>query len=923
MYDSDEETSLQVLKMKPADLSKHCAGPLAEQLLTVAPMRIEVEKGPETERVELLNQKSKVMNPPCPGSKGLKILLLTNHFKVSVAAKIPDFYHYNVSILHDNGKLVGSSNLRRKVIAQAHETYKSELAEKSFAYDGFKNLYTVGCLPRNNLDFVVVLNAISLKRVSGGGNLSGKESPCENDQKRHRLMSSAKTFKIQMSFVATISTQQITNTTSEQGPEKHEGLKVLDTILRQHAAKQEYLVLRQSYFSNDSKNFMDLGGGVFGCRGFSSRFQDLQGGLYLNFDVTTTTIVQPGPVINFLISHQNVSDPFKVDWLQAKRTLKNLRIKVAHNNREWRITGLSEKSCKQEKFWCKLDGGSNQVALLQQKEMTVYDYFTKVLGISLTYSADLPCIDAGKPCRPTYFPVELCSLVSLQHYKKALTNHQRRMRVSKSSIQPEELYLVLTNELRHCNYNADPLLLSCGLSISNSYTQVEGRVLSAPRLKVGNNEDLIPRNASWSFKDKKLVEPKRVQCWAVVNFSSQHYTRNFCQELAKLGAKIGVTLDPPVCVFEENPQYRKKPPHVRVEKMCEQISSKVRNNPLYFVLCFLSEKRQSPLYGYWKWKSLAEVGVPNQCLANDRVDESYLLHVLLKINAKLGGFNTRLASEMTRTIPWVSKIPTMILGMEVMPCVDGQSELPPIAAVVGSRQWPSISCYRASIHTQTRNDQMMDSLFRQVSQQEDKGMIRELLMDFYASSGQKKPAQIIIFRNGLSTTQFNQLLNNEMDQIFKACKLLDETWCPKFTLIISERSHHTKFIKASPVDNVPPGTVVDKKICHAKCNNFFLCPHIAKKGTARPTHYHVLLDEIGFSSDEIQELIHCLSYVYQKSTTAISEVAPIRYARLAAAQMLELFKSDKTRKMYPGNRIPSPSELPKLHKDVRSSMFFC
>ena len=51
-------------------------------------------------------------------------------------------------------------------------------------------------------------------------------------------MSSAKTFKIQMSFVATISTQQITNTTSEQGPEKHEGLKVLDTILRQHAAKQ-------------------------------------------------------------------------------------------------------------------------------------------------------------------------------------------------------------------------------------------------------------------------------------------------------------------------------------------------------------------------------------------------------------------------------------------------------------------------------------------------------------------------------------------------------------------------------------------------------------------------------------------------------------------------------------------------------------
>lgn len=33
------------------------------------------------------------------------------------------------------------------------------------------------------------------------------------------------------------------------------------------------------------------------------------------------------------------------------------------------------------------------------------------------------------------------------------------------------------------------------------------------------------------------------------------------------------------------------------------------------------------------------------------------------------------------------------------------------------------------------------------------------------------------------------------------------------------------------------------------------------QGTSRPTHYHVLLDEIGFSPDELQELVHSLSYV--------------------------------------------------------------
>uniref|UniRef100_A0A453EQT6 Piwi domain-containing protein n=1 Tax=Aegilops tauschii subsp. strangulata TaxID=200361 RepID=A0A453EQT6_AEGTS len=39
------------------------------------------------------------------------------------------------------------------------------------------------------------------------------------------------------------------------------------------------------------------------------------------------------------------------------------------------------------------------------------------------------------------------------------------------------------------------------------------------------------------------------------------------------------------------------------------------------------------------------------------------------------------------------------------------------------------------------------------------------------------------------------------------------------------------------------------------------------QGTTRPTHYHVLQDETGFSADELQELVHSLSYA---STTAIT-----------------------------------------------------
>lgn len=45
------------------------------------------------------------------------------------------------------------------------QTYKSELAERSFAYDGVKSFYTVGPLPNNNLEFVVVLDHVSMKRL--------------------------------------------------------------------------------------------------------------------------------------------------------------------------------------------------------------------------------------------------------------------------------------------------------------------------------------------------------------------------------------------------------------------------------------------------------------------------------------------------------------------------------------------------------------------------------------------------------------------------------------------------------------------------------------------------------------------------------------------------------------------------------------
>ncbi|VAI81355.1 unnamed protein product [Triticum turgidum subsp. durum] len=223
----------------------------------------------------------------------------------------------------------------------------------------------------------------------------------------------------------------------------------------------------------------------------------------------------------------------------------------------------------------------------------------------------------------------------------------------------------------------------------------------------------------------------------------------------------------------------------------------------------------------------------------------------------------------------------------------------------------------------------MSSLFKPRGKEDD-GLIRESLIDFYNSTGNRKPDQVIIFRDGVSESQFTDVINIELEQIIQACKFLDEKWEPKFTVIVAQKNHHTRFFQTGCPDNVPPGTVVDKEVCHPKNFDFYMCAHAGMIGTSRPTHYHVLHDEIGFTADELQEFVHSLSYVYQRSTTAISVVAPIMYAHLAAAQVGTFVRfedmSDASSSQGGGHTwagsIPVP-ELPRLHKNVRSSMFFC
>lgn len=870
-------------------------------------------------------EKEKTVEPPkrvpisrtASGKNGRSIKLFSNHFRVAV--NVPDavFFQYTVSIKSEDNEVIEGKDMGRKVMDRLYQTYSSEMEGKQFAYDGEKALYTVGALPLQKSDFTVVIEDAAVKR---NRNPSLTESSNQTDLKRQKCSFQSKTFNVEISFAAAIPMRPIALALKGLEVEKTgDALRVIDIILRQQAAKRGCLLVRQSFFHDDVRNLVDVGGGVSACRGFHSSFRTTQDGLSLNMDVSSTMILTPGPVLDFLLKNQNLKDPRHIDWGRAKKMLKNLRIKTSHTSMEFKIFGLSEKPCNQQFFsWKKIkeDGTEETV------DITVCDYFAE-RDIKLGNSAYMPCLNVGKAKRPNYLPLELCSLISLQRYTKALSSLQRASLVEKSRQKPLERIRTVTDAVEKYRYDDDPMLKACGISIEKQLIPVEGRVLDPPTLKVGNSENCSPRNGRWNFNQKKLFSPVEITHWAIVNFSAPCDISYLSRELINSGRNKGMNIDRPYRIIEEDAQWNKSGPAVRVEKMFDKVRDKLPGPPK-FLLCVLPERKNCDLYGPWKKKNLHERGIVTQCISPVKINDQYLTNVLLKINTKLGGINSLLGVEHMPNLPLLKDTPTMILGMDVSHGSPGQSDIPSIAAVVGSRSWPLISRYSASVRTQSPKLEMIDSLFKLQPNGEDDGIVRELLIDFFASSKGRKPEQIIIFRDGVSESQFNQVLNIELEQVIKALENLGESTLPKFTVIVAQKNHHTKLFLANDANNVPPGTVVDTGIVHPRNYDFFMCAHNGAIGTSRPVHYHVLLDEIGFSADALQNLVHSLSYVYQRSTTAISVVAPICYAHLAAAQMGQFIKFEESfSDASSGTGSIHVPELPRLHENVRSSMFFC
>ncbi|TXG63937.1 hypothetical protein EZV62_010931 [Acer yangbiense] len=253
-----------------------------------------------------------------------------------------------------------------------------------------------------------------------------------------------------------------------------------------------------------------------------------------------------GPVIDFLIANQNVQEPRHLDRLKARKMLKKLRVKPRLCNMEYKILGLGDKPCNQlwqkpqermrtpidavrnyrydlnhvlsaccitvEKQLIEVDGrileapklkvGNNEDCIPHDgrwnfnKQGIVIDFL--IANQNVQEPRHLDRLKARKMLKKLRVKPRLCNM----EYKILGLGDKPCNQLWQ---KPQERMRTLIDAVRNYRYDVNHVLSACCITVEKQLIEVDGRILEAPKLKVGNNEDCIPHDGRWNFNKQGIV----------------------------------------------------------------------------------------------------------------------------------------------------------------------------------------------------------------------------------------------------------------------------------------------------------------------------------------------------------------------------------------------------------------------------------
>ncbi|KAH7645309.1 argonaute 7 [Dermatophagoides farinae] len=461
--------------------------------------------------------------------------------------------------------------------------------------------------------------------------------------------------------------------------------------------------------------------------------------------------------------------------------------------------------------------------------MTILDYFNKNYP-EVKINPRLPMVQMTKP--HVYMPLDLCYIDEKQFVDNTKNYPNiHKVFMKECALKPESFFNKIQSYVDRIGKIGSTILKEFGVTLQNKLVKFNGYQLDKPRMvKISNG--IID-----DFIDGLLNEAEKM---------------NLNLQMVKTECKIEFCF----VVLPEHHNYL----------------------------------TPSDIYNAASSIGCKDLGLKIQCLNGFRVANvpgGYFNNLLFEVNGNLGGQNTVVESRyfQQQIGTKIQLIETMIIGIDVnhpgfFEC--SQNFRVSIAAAVGTtnvEMTDFVNCFR--IQKRERTMEIIEQLAE---------MIKELLEKYKKINGDY-PKNLIIFRDGVSESQFDQVKTIELEAIRR---LIEQTKLKiRFTLIIVQKRHHTRFVKTMPTSsdanqkgpptrNVPCGTVVDNSICEPNFTVAYVNSHFSRLGTSKPTKYIVIENQLQFTNSELHKLAYLVCYNSVRFSSPLSIPTPIKYADLCA-----------------------------------------
>ncbi|KAK3720601.1 Protein argonaute [Vermiconidia calcicola] len=666
-----------------------------------------------------------------------------------------------------------------------------------------------------------------------------------------------------------------------------EALTFLNHVIREYPALQ-YTQIKQSYFARGQERFT-LGGAIEAFKGVYQSMRVVHGGptmkgrLSLNIDVANGTFWTESMLHNAakeLTSKRDVYDliiAVKNEKSPARDQLKKLRkLHVVANHRggardEYVIERLIYTSARDHKF--EKDG----------KMVSIYDYFAKAFNVRLQHP-DLPLCKMTKS-KNTVLPMEVLKIEQNQRYNFKMDERQTSNMIKFAVEPPPKRWEAIKHGLKMLDFANNPVLANFGVKVNTNMKMVDGRLIPAPKVQFANGEAKPGTSGRWDLKGKKFLTPNTapLKSWAVCVVPGRRggkpdkaAVQNFVTELVKIYGLHGGRIE------------NKQPSMAMAQG--DDVGSWVtaswnaagnQSNARPQLLVFVLPDKDSTTYGRIKRSAECRYGVVSQCMQYAHVQKAqgqYISNVCMKINAKLGGQTGRAVGPKSSGPGGQFTAPTAVIGADVSHGAPG-AQTPSMAALTLSMDRLGVR-YAAACETNGFRVEM-------ITTDNINSMLKPMLQTWVSQvGGGKFPSRIIYFRDGVSEGQYLHVIQQEVHDMKALIKSADPSLNVPFIVVVGGKRHHVRFFpeknKGDRNENPLPGTLIETGVTNPFENDFYLNSHAAIKGTARPMHYHVLLNEVGMSNEELQTLIYEQCYGYIRATTPISQHPAIYYAHIAS-----------------------------------------